>query len=279
MLKGKYALIQRDCSIKPEIINKTKVSALINGNNNPGMLVSYMAIQKAIELAKQNSVGLVGTNQSFQTSGALSYYLKKITDENLIGIVMSRSPSNIDPYGGYEPLFGTNPMSFGIPGNPPLILDMGMAATTFGDLLNAKSKKQKLSKNIALDSKGNPTTDPDKAINGCILSFDKSYKEAGLAMIVEILSGLWTGAGFCDLNKEDGWGNLFIVLSPGLLGNIEEFKQKMELFVKRVKNSKSKKPDKIRIPGEKTLSTYHNNLNKGIIEVDDQLIKELEELQ
>ena len=193
---------------------------------------------------------------------------------------MARAPPDIAPYGGYEALFGTNPMSFAIPANPePLFLDMGMSTLTFGDLLNAKTSNKKIPEKMALDSKGNPTTDPSEAMKGSILSFDRSYKGTGLAMMVEILSGAWTGADFCQLDESKGWGNLFIVMSPELLSNLDEFKQNVHDLIERVRNSKTKENSKIRIPGEKTLNTYNKSLKQGWLEIDDQLIKRLEEIK
>lgn len=190
---------------------------------------------------------------------------------------MAESPRSTPPHGGHEPIFGTNPMSFGIPTDPkPLIFDMATSAITFGDILKAKTLGKQLPENTVLDSEGNPTTDPMKAFNGGLtLPFGNHYKSAGLAIMVEILAGILPGAGFGGLNSSDGWGNLFIAFSPNLLLSEEEFKKKTKELIEKVRHSKTKNGQKIRIMGEQTISIRDSNIKKGGIEIEDKLIKEL----
>lgn len=258
---------------KPEIKNVTKLSSLIEGKGNSGMLVGALAMEEVIRLAKENGFGLVGTRGSQSTSGSLSYYLEKVAREDLIGTVMAQSPVSTPPFGGIEPLFGTNPIGFGIPAEPkPLIFDMGTSAISYGAILKAKATGQKLPEGVALDSEGIPTTDPAKAIDGATLPFDGSYKGAGLAMMVEILAGTLPGADFSGLNPDGGWGNTFLAFSPALLQDVEEFKTKVKKMVERVRTSKTKDGNPVRIVGESTLKTRDEVLRNGEVEVDEELI-------
>lgn len=276
LIIGNYSVLAQKPTGKPKFIKKSKLSTIIEANNNPGMLVGALAMKRAIKLAKENGFGLVGTKGSFSSSGCLSYYLEKVAKENLIAIIMAQSPLSTAPYGGLEPLFGTNPISFGIPANPrPLIFDMGTSAISFGAILKAKALGQKLPKNVAVDKEGNVTTDPNKAIEGATLTFDNSYKGSGLAMMVEVFAGLWPGADFVGKNEKGGWGNLFMAFSPNLLIDVDKFKEKARLLVETVRNSKTKDGIKVRISGEKTINTRNQNLKRGEIEVDKKLIEQI----
>lgn len=271
---GGSSVMAQNPAGKPKLIHKSDVSSLIDGNGNPGMLVGQLAAGEVISTAKKTGIGIVGTKNTNSSSGCLSYYLEKIAKKNLIGIIMAQSPASTAPYGGIQPLFGTNPISFGIPANPrPLIFDMATSAISFGALLKAKVVGEQLPKNVAVDKNGNLTTDPSKAIEGATLAFDNSYKGSGLAMMVEILAGLWPGADFAGQNPPGGWGNLFMAFSPNLLLDKEEFKEKTKLLVETVRNSKTKHGGKVRIPGETTLDTRDKNFRIGEIEVDDKLIE------
>ena len=273
---GKSSIISQSPTNKPQILVKTKISSVIIGNQNPGMLVGPIAMNEVIRIAKKEMVGFVGTNGTSTSSGCLSFYLEKIAHENLIGIIMAQSPPSTPAFGGIQPLFGTNPISFGIPAIPkPFIFDMATSAISFGALLKAKTLHQKLPEHVAIDKHGNPTTDPDEAIGGATLPFDNSYKGVGLAMIVEILAGLWTGANFSDLNSNGGWGNIFIALSPKLFMSAVEFKHKMQSFLVNTRSSKSKSGEPIRIPGEQTLRKRDTSLKRGWIEIEDDLYQEL----
>lgn len=266
------SILSQNPSGKAKITKITKLSSMIDGNGNPGMLVGSLACDEVIRIAKENDFGIVGTTGSHTSSGCLTYYLEKIANEDLIGIVMAESPTSTPPFGGIEPLFGTNPIAFGIPANPrPIIFDMGTTAITFGELLNAKALGKTIPQGVALDKVGNETTDPEKAMEGATLPFDKSYKGAGLSMMVEILSGTLPHSCYAGIDEDRGWGNTFIAFSPRLLSDLSEFKNRMEKMIDKIRNSKTKDGSKIRIVGEKTLDTRDKNLKSGEIEIADKM--------
>ncbi len=276
LIVGNASVMAQNPIGKPSIIHRTKLSSLIEGNLNPGMLIGPLALQEVVRLAKENGFGIVGTRKSNSSSGCISYYLEKIAKENLICIITAQSPKSTVACGGIEPLFGTNPISFGVPANPkPIIFDMATAAISFGAMLKAKTLNQQLPQNVAIDAEGNMTTDPNRAIDGATYVFDNSYKGSGLAMMVEILSGLWPGADFVGKNPDGCWGNTFMAFSPELLMDLNEFKKKAQLLVETVRNSKTKTNQKIRISGEKTLNTRDAALKEGSIELEDALYQQL----
>lgn len=266
------SILSQNPTGKANIKKITKLSSMIEGNGNPGMLVGSLACDEVIKIAKKNDFGLVGTRGSHCSSGSLTYYLEKIAKEDLIGIVMAESPNSTPPHGGIEPLFGTNPIAFGIPSKPkPLVFDMGTTAITFGELLTARALGKKISKGVALDNKGNLTTDPNKAIEGATLPFDKSYKGSGLSMMVEIFSGALPHSCYAGIDEKRGWGNLFLAFSPRLLSDVDEFKNRMQKMVKKIRNSKTKDGTKVRLPGEKTLNTRDETLKKGEVEIEGKM--------
>jgi len=273
---GSTSVMAQKPAGKPEVIHKTKISSVIEGNLNPGMLVGPIAANEVIRLAKENGFGIVGTRGSNSSSGCLAYYLEKIAQENLIAVLMAQSPKSTVAYGGIEPLFGTNPVSFGMPAYPnPIIFDMATAAISRGAIIKAKELGEQLPENVAIDSDGNPTTDPGKAIAGATLAFDRSYKGSGLAMMVEILSGLWPGADFVGKNPSGRWGNTFMAFSPDLLSDTEAFKQKTKILIETVKHSKTKDGHSVRIPGESTIHTRNQNIMNQHIDIEENLYNEL----
>lgn len=272
------SIISQNPTGKAETTKVTKLSSMVEGNGNPGMLVGSLACDEVIRIAKENDFGIVGTRGSHTSSGCLTYYLEKIAKEDLIAIIMAESPTSTPPFGGIEPLFGTNPIAFGIPANPrPVIFDMGTTAITFGELLNAKALGKTIPEGVALDKDGNPTTDPEKAMEGATLPFDKSYKGAGLSMMVEIFAGTLPHSCYAGIDEDKGWGNMFLAFSPKLLSDVNEFKTRMEKMIEKIRNSKTKDGNKVRIAGEKTLDTRNNNLKSGKIEIADKMYELLME--
>lgn len=274
LIKDNYGVFDKAAKTEPEYIYKTKVSTLINAKGNPGMLSGPLAMQEVIRLAKENGIGIVGVKGYFSTTGAVSYYCEQIAKENLIGMIFPRSTSLISPFNAKKALFGTNPIAFGIPSDPqPIIFDMSTSAIAWGKVLKHKLEATPLPEGVTIDKTGNPTTDAQKAV--ATRAFDASYKGSGLAMIVEIFGGLLTGADYEGLHQEKGDGSLFLAFSPELLQDIDVFKHNAQEFIETLRNTPTTDGEKIRIPGENTLTTRDKNLAQGEVEVNEELINKL----
>ena len=66
---------------KPEIVFETPISAVIDGHNGMGQLISVYAMKKAIEKAKKTGVGIVTVRES-NHFGIAGYYAKMACDED-----------------------------------------------------------------------------------------------------------------------------------------------------------------------------------------------------
>ena len=188
-------------NVKPisdiKIIRNKKLSQLIDAGANPAPLVSQIATDTAITKAKEHGFGIVGVNNIHTSNGAQAFYAEKIASNDLIGVVLARSSAAAAAFGGIEPVFGTNPIAFSFPTQEePLVFDMATAAMTWYGLVLAKSRGEQIPENTAINKEGNPTTDPAEAMNGALLSFDRSYKGSGLGMVVEMLGGPLVGASY-----------------------------------------------------------------------------------
>lgn len=274
----KYSILNQIPSAKPEVINKTAISKVIKGNGNPGVLIAALATREVIEIAKGHSVGFVGTVGTTSTSGCLSYFLEKIGREDLIGIVMAQSEPSMVGFNSRERLFGTNPIGFTVPGKTaPFIFDMATSAVSYGELYRALAVNESLPENVAVDALGKATVDPQKAIEGALLPFDRSYKGSALAMVVELLAGAWPGASCVGIGEEYGWGNLFIAFSPSLLEDTTEFKLRITKCIDRIRNATTTNGKKVRIPGETCIAARDQCIRRRKVEVDEVLIKRLKE--
>jgi len=156
-------------------------------------------------------------------------------------------------------------------------LDMATAAMAYFGLVQAKTAGKKIPGDVAYDAKGKLTTDPGKAMDGAILPFDRNYKGAGLALVVQALCGPLVGGGFIGSDKSDtNWGNLVFVIDPQLLGNKNAFKTKMAKFMKRVKQAKKLKGVKaIYLPGARGERLASQRIKSGYIEVENNLYNAL----
>lgn len=262
----------------PQYARKTQFSTLIDGRGNPGVLIASLAMDEAIRLAKRNHIGIVGAKGSSGTSGCLTYYCEKIAKEDLIGIIFSHTAPLIAPFNTRKALFGTNPIAFAIPNTQrPIIFDMSTSAIAYGALMEHKVEGKELPQNVAIDSDGNVTTDPEKALKGATLPFDTSYKGSGLAMMVELLAGMWTEASFEGTHQEDGWGSIFLTLSPDLLSNTETLKERASEFVEMLLGAPTSRRGMTRIPGENTLRSRDTALLRGDVHVNSVVLKQIKD--
>jgi L-2-hydroxycarboxylate dehydrogenase (NAD+) len=271
--------IQNEKATTPvEIVRDTKLSQLINAHHAPAPLVCQQAVDAVIEKAKAHSFGLVGVNNTFCSSAALGYYVDRIANKDLIGIAMTRSAGSVAPFDSIDPLFGTNPMAFAFPSNEePVIFDMATSTMTWTALILAKNRGEQIPAGVAIDSYGKPTTDPAEAIKGAMFPFDHGYKGSGLGMIVEIMAGPLAASAYCDYkNYDKDYGNLFMAIDPELLVNVEDFKNQCSDMAKVIKSSRKQEGvAEIRLPGERARLAYKESKRRGIVDVDEMVLREL----
>jgi len=263
------------------IEKETKLSARIYGNHNAGAVVLKKAMETAIKKAKEHGFGIVGTNNTNTSTGALGFWAHEIAKEGFIGFVFAGSPETVCMHGSYEPIFGTNPLAIGIPSaSDPIVLDMATAAMAYYGLIEAKTAGKKIPSDIAYDKDGKITVDPQEAMNGALRSFDKSYKSAGLALMVEILTGPLVGASFTGIgDTASNWGNLVIVVDPDLLTDKNIFLQNVRELAVKVKSTKKLPGVKeILLPGERGDKLTKEIIASGKIEIEDNLYNELKKI-
>ena len=257
---------------------ETKLSALLNGDHNQGMVVLKRAVGIALEKAREHGFGMVGTNNTSSSTGAIGYWAREIADEGFIGWAFAGSPPTVATFNSYEPVFGTNPVAIGLPtAGDPLVLDIATSAMAWFGLVEAKTAGKSIPGNVAYDNEGNLTTDPAKALEGALRPFDRSYKGSGLGLMIEALTGPLVGAAFAGLGRVmENWGNLILAIDPELLVDGETFKQQTSELAEAVK-SKKKLPgvDDLLMPGERGDRVMNSVLEAGEIEVEDNLWEEL----
>ena len=208
---------------------ETPAIALINGNSGFGQAVSYKAMQIAIKKAKEVGIGCVGVHNT-NHFGVTGFYSDLALRENVIGMVIANTDPAIAPLGGKEALIGTNPIAIGIPSETYITVDMATSVTARGKIIESRRKGLDLPEGWALDKDGNPTTDPEAALDGgSILPFGE-FKGYALALMVEILTGPLVQAGYgtgvtgtASPTKDCTKGDLYIAIDPSKFGDFGDF--------------------------------------------------------
>jgi LDH2 family malate/lactate/ureidoglycolate dehydrogenase len=266
-----------------QIVKETKLSALLDGGKNSGMVVMSRALEIALTKAREHGIGMVGTHNTRSSTGAIGYYVNRAAQAGFIGLAFSGSAEYVAMHGSYEPIFGTNPLAIGIPAKTadsafsPIVLDMATAAIAWFGLVEAKTAGRSIPGDVAYDAQGTLTTDPAAALGGAIRAFG-GYKGAGLAFMVEALTHPLVGTTPGANGKKDDWGTLTVVIDPELLGDRETFAQRIgELAAKVKATQRLPGVDEILIPGERGNRILEAVLAADAIDVEDKLWAALQE--
>ncbi len=269
----------RDKACQPiSVVRNTKLSALLDGGRNSGMVVVNYAMKLAIQKAGEHGMGIVGTHNTNSSTGAIGYYASQIAQAGYIGLVFSGSGEYMAMYGSYEPLFGTNPLAFGIPTtSKPIVFDMATASIARFGIVEAKTAGRTIPEGVAYDSSGQLTTDPSAALGGAIRAFG-GYKGAALALLVEVLTHPLVSTTQDNAGHKMDWGNLLLAIDPELLVDGNTFVERVTSLVQRLKDAK-KLPgiDEILVPGERGDRFMEAVMEAGSIDVEDQLWISLEQ--
>lgn len=160
-----------------------------------GHVAGRLGMARAIELAASGGIGLVAVRRSLHY-GAAGYYCAFAADAGCLGFTCSNAFPKVAPFGGTQALLGTNPLAFGCPtpSGAPLLVDLATSTLAGSDVRTIHGARGRLPPGAALDSSGRPTDDPEAAARGSLLPA-AGPKGFGLALMVEILSGVLTGAG------------------------------------------------------------------------------------
>ena len=279
--------------IKKKVINpkpKIKIKKIsqsichVDANNSIGFVAADIGIKQAIKNAKKTGIGLVGIKNSGHY-GLSGYYAEQAVKKNLIAFCFTNAPPAIAPHGARKSLFGTNPICFGTPTSSkvPFILDTSVSVINRGKIRVAARTGKKIPKGVALDKLGKPTTDAKKALEGVQLPIAE-FRGSGLAWMVDILSGVFTGGNhagrvkdpFDDFSGPQNIGHLFIVIKPNLF--VGNYNQRIKENIKRIKRlPKIKGVKEILYPGQSKSRRYKINLKK-VINVPKNILEDLKKL-
>lgn len=180
-------------NVLPEIVQDTGLSVVIDGHDGLGQVIGSYAMEIAISRAQKIGMGMAAVRRSGHF-GMSSFYAMKAVQHKCIGIAMTNAPSSVAPFGGMEPLFGTNPIAFVFPveDGPPLTVDFATSAVARTKLRNLAQDKP-IPEGWALNQEGHPARQAGEGYDGVLLPA-AGVKGYALAIIAEIFSAILSQA-------------------------------------------------------------------------------------
>lgn len=269
-----------------KIVKEGPTTAVIDGQNGMGHVVSYHAMKLAIEKAGKYGMSMITVRNSSHF-GFAGYYPLMAVHENMIGIAGTNARPSIAPTFGVENMLGTNPMTFGIPSDEsfPFLLDCATSITQRGKVELYAREGKELPKGWVIDENGESKTNSAEVLDdlikgkaaltplGGVGEETGGYKGYGYATVVEILSAALQQGSYMKLliGSREGKkvpyyiGHFFIVIDISAFTDPEDFKRTTGNILRELRASK-KMPGQPRIytAGEKEHDTWMIRKDKGV---------------
>ena len=225
-----------------EVTRVAPAAALVDGDDGLGLVVGPRAMDAAITIARENGIGLAGVKRSGHYGMAALYVLQAVS-AGCAALAFTNASPALPVWGGRTAFLGTNPLAAGAPVGeaPPFVLDMACSTMARGKLKFAAQRGEPIPEGLALDRWGRPTTDGAEAFKGVVLPMG-GVKGSGLSMLMEVLSGVLTGAAFggevrnpfTGLDGPQNTGHFFLALRTDLFMAREDFEDRMQTLRERV---------------------------------------------
>lgn len=243
----------------------------LDGDHALGISVCEQATQEAITLAKAEGLGFVGVRNSSHC-GAIGIYGRMIAEAGLVGLAFTHSDSFVAPDRGFQKFLGTNPICISVPcaDSPPVCLDMATSAAPWNKVMNARREGIPIASNLAYDSKGKPTEDPDMV--ACLKPM-AGYKGYGLALMIEIICGPLNGAPwgpninpmYGDLTERRLLGSFVGAIDPNRFAGGETFQSAVKALAEAARSQECVDHDQpVLVPGDDQYQSEKVRLKHGI---------------
>jgi len=260
---------------------KESDTAILHTDAHGGMslLAVDNAIPELIEKTRKYGIAALAINNCYHFS-ALWPEVERLSAAGLAAMAMVPSHSWVAPAGGTRGSLGTNPLAFSWPrkGKDPFTFDFATSGFARGEIELYKRAGKRLPEGVALDKDGRPTTDPQAALDGAMLTFG-GHKGSALSIMIELLAGPliddMTSLESMEFAASKGGapyhGEIIIAFDPNLFspGRVAENDARAErLFADIVDQG-------ARLPSQRRYAARARNLARGYVEIPQQLHQDL----
>lgn len=284
-----------------EIVRETPTTAVIDGHDGMGQIISYKSMQMAIDKAKKYGMGMVAVRNSCHY-GIAGYYASMATKAGCIGMTGTNARPSIAPTFGVENMLGTNPLTVGMPTDEEFdfILDCATSITQRGKLEYYSRIGKNTPEGMVIGRDGKALTDTDKILVqlntheaalaplGGIGEELAGYKGYGYATVVELLSAALQQGNYLSMLSgigENGekvpyhLGHWFIAIDTEAFCGLEAFKKTAGDILRELRASeKAPGEERIYTAGEKEWLVWEERKDSGV-PINDAVQKELSEVR
>lgn len=216
-----------DGTVVPEVGRPRPASVYADARFGFAQPAFAAGLADAVAAAKEMGVATLSVGHA-HTCTSLGFFTEQIAAQGLIAIGMTNASPVVAPPGGSKAVIGTNPIAMSVPGDGKLAMhfDFSTSAVALGKITMAKAAGEPIPLGWAVDATGQPTTDPEAALKGALVSAG-GYKGWGFGLMVELLAAGMTGSvnslDVSGLKLPDGkphdLGQFYILIDPTTHGD------------------------------------------------------------
>ena len=240
-----------------------------------GMVNAKHAMDRAIELAKANGIGLVAIKNTnhWMRGGTYGW---QAADAGCIGICWTNTQPNMPAWGAKDRRIGNNPFVIAVPreNGEHVVLDSAMSQFSYGKIEMTKLQGKQLPVPGGFDENGNMTTDP-AAIEKTWRVMPVGYwKGSGMSILLDLVAAILSGGySVTDIGKncEDEYGlsQVLIAIDPTKMNEPGFQESLIQRVVDDITSSIPAEEGKaVRYPGQNSLKIRRENTANGIPVLD-----------
>jgi LDH2 family malate/lactate/ureidoglycolate dehydrogenase len=254
------------------VARETDGALLLDGDRGCGPGAPMRAMEWCIARARERGGMAVAAVRDWQMLVGAPY-VRRAAEAGLIGFACTNFIPLVAPPGGRTTVVGTNPLAYGLPADPPVVLDVATTVVAMQKVRVALAAGEPMPEGTIFDGAGLPTTDPAAFFDGGSLaplgSPHAPHKGFGLAVLVDVLSGVLTGAGFGQGMAADAPGVHLWALDVEAFLPRDQFRARMSELAGQIRGGeRAPGVDELVLPGERGERKYREATERGAIELE-----------
>ena len=214
-------------NVEPEVGRPRPGAVVVDARLGFAQPAFARGLPEAVAAARECGVASLAICHA-HTCTSLGFFTEQIARQGLIALGMTNASPIVAPPGGKTRVIGTNPISFAVPdgqGGIAMLFDQSTTTVALGKITMAKAAGEKIPEGWAVDAEGRPTTDPEAALGGSLVSMG-GYKGWGFGLMAELLAAGMTGSraapDIAPLKAPEGEphdiGDYYLLIDPGMSG-------------------------------------------------------------
>jgi LDH2 family malate/lactate/ureidoglycolate dehydrogenase len=254
--------------------------ARFDGNNGWGHHAARVATEDALGRAKEIGAA-ISVVRNTNHYGIAGWYAMRVAREGLIGVCLTNTSPLVAPTRARVSMLGTNPIAVAAPAGRfgMLVLDMATSTIPRGRIEVAARRGETLPIGWAIGPDGSPATTPQAALQGALQPLGGQeetggYKGYGLALVVELLTGILSDAAFgpniIGLFSTEGrsdLGQFFMAIDPEAVGDAKGFEARLERLLAQLTSAPlvPGAPGPVLYPGQPEAERSEKQARDGIV--------------